>query len=57
MIDNTSDPGTRKDIVVRCINCGWDGAGILVTQYGFNDWHPERCPYCKMPTEVDDDAD
>lgn len=52
------DKGTREEIIVRCIKCGWDGAGILVTNYGpgGSDWIPERCPLCKMPTEVDEDA-
>ena len=48
------DRGTREEIVVRCIKCGWDGAGQMVTQYGIQAWHPESCPLCKMDTEPSD---
>ena len=48
------DKGTREDIFVRCIKCGWDGAGEMITQYGCSDWIPERCPLCNMETEVDE---
>lgn len=50
------DKGTREEIIVRCIKCGWDGAGQLVTQYGMTDWYPETCRLCHMPTEIDEDA-
>ena len=55
MIAWADDKGTREEIVVRCIKCGWDGAGTLINQYGASSWIPEECKSCGMPTEVDDD--
>jgi len=57
MIAWADDKGTREEIVVRCIKCGWDGAGTLINQYGASSWIPEECPIkrCGMPTEVDSD--
>ena len=50
------DPGKKAvDVFVRCIKCGWDGWGQMITSYGLSDIQPEECPKCWMPTEVADD--
>ena len=49
------DSGTRSEVFIRCIKCGWTGSTYMITQYGATSLCRESCPMCNYDVEVDDE--
>ena len=49
--------GSREEVWIRCIKCGWEGWAMWIKEYGLGSLSVEYCPSrgCGMPVELSDD--
>jgi hypothetical protein len=45
---------SKDEVELVCMgnNCGWEGWGVVHTEYGYSEIEPEECPDCKGSVEV-----